>query len=1008
MEVVGAVVGEVVVATGRVLCCAIYSKMKNTVKFQSNLDVLKKEMECLLALRDGLKNETELAEQEEKVVRSQVIEWLKKVEELQLKVNQIQTVKLSQLSLNCSKRYRISREATEKLKDIQGLLEAGRSHSGAVTVNHGMPRVVERIPGPTIQDQTTPSKTLAEIMALLSDDEVQSIGIWGMGGVGKTTLVRNLNNKLKSTSVQPFGIVIWVTISRNLDIKKVQKQIAERLNLPLMMEESMERLTNRLYEKLEKVKFFLLILDDVWVKIDLDNLGVPRPEDNKGSKIILTTRFFDVCRHMMTDRQVKVFVLNDDESWQLFSRNAGNVASLEHISPFAKAIARECCGLPLAFVTMGAAMREKTKVELWKHALNELQRSVSCPPHIEDKIYKPLKWSYDSLEGEKMKYCFLYCSLFPEDFSIEISELAQCWLAEGLLDEKENYEDSFNRVINLIEILKDSCLLENGARMDTVKMHDVIRDVAIWIASLLEDGCKSLVCSGSGLSEMSIVELSNSLKRVSFMNNKIIRLPDCVVQCSEASTLLLQGNVPLDRVPERFLQGFEALRVLNMSGTDIHSLPLSILQLGELRTLLLRDCRNLKELPPLEGLSGLQVLDLSATGIRELPRGMENLSNLKQLNLSRNIHLTTIQAGIIYRLSCLEVLMMTPSAYQFSVKRSVQEAMACLEELKCLERLLVLYIRLERIPYFSYEDLLWMDRLRQFYFSIGPTETYLPTRHEKKQKVGDFRRNRREKRMGNFFPTRHEEKVVYIRRLDLRSEELIGPLLSTANYLILGHCLGLSDMLENLVLNSVVCFAGLKSLTIQGCSGSVWQGGCAADSDLLPNLEELYLEQLNYGKSISELFGHLRLRFLRLKLIQVLSCSQMEYLFSCGCLPKLEVIEVRRCYRLDELFSYDSMQYMAPDPVVPSLKILELICLPELRTLCRDEEIWWHLEQVHVFKCNLVKKLPLTDQNAEKIKEIKGDSQWWNTLEWRADTTKSNLLPYFHPITRVNEWEFRD
>jgi disease resistance protein RPS2 len=60
-----------------------------------------------------------------------------------------------------------------------------------------------------------------------------------------------------------------------------------------------------------------------------------------------------------------------------------------------------------------------------------------------------------------------------------------------------------------------------------------------------EDGCKSLVRSGIGLSEMSVVELSNSLKRVSFMNNKIIRLPDCVVQCSEASTLLLQGNLSL-------------------------------------------------------------------------------------------------------------------------------------------------------------------------------------------------------------------------------------------------------------------------------------------------------------------------------------------------------------------------------------------------------------------------------------------------------------------------------
>jgi disease resistance protein RPS2 len=204
---------------------------------------------------------------------------------------------------------------------------------------------------------------------------------------------------------------------------------------------------------------------------------------------------------------------------------------------------------------------------------------LSCPPYITDKIYKPLKWSYGSLEGKQMKHRFLYCSLFPGDFSIAISELAQCWLAEGLLDEQENYEDSFNRVIDLIENLKDSCLLENGAHNDIVKMHDVVIDVAIWIASSSKDGCKSLVHSGIGLSYMSVVELSNnSLKRVSFMNNKIVMLPNCVVQCSNASTLLLQGNPDLHIVLEKFQQGFEALTILNMGGNhNIHSLPISLL-----------------------------------------------------------------------------------------------------------------------------------------------------------------------------------------------------------------------------------------------------------------------------------------------------------------------------------------------------------------------------------------------------------------------------------------------
>lgn len=126
-----------------------------------------------------------------------------------------------------------------------------------------------------------------------------------------------------------------------------------------------------------------------------------------------------------------------------------------------------------------------------------------------------------------------------------------------LIDEKENYEDSFNRGIALIENLNDSCMFEEGARQGTVKMHDVVRDVAIWISSSSEDGCKSLVRSEISLSETSVFELSNSLKRVSFIKNKIIKLLDCVLQCSGASTLLLQGNPPLDRIPERFLQGLK-------------------------------------------------------------------------------------------------------------------------------------------------------------------------------------------------------------------------------------------------------------------------------------------------------------------------------------------------------------------------------------------------------------------------------------------------------------------
>ena len=78
--------------------------------------------------------------------------------------------------------------------------------------------------------------------------------------------------------------------------------------------------------------------------------------------------------------------------------------------------------------------------------------------------------------------------------------------------------------------------------------------------------------------------------------------------------------------------------------------------------------------------------------------------------------------------------------------------------------------------------------------------------------------------------------------------------------------------------------------------------------------------------------------------------------------------------------------------MVPKLRILELWDLPKFKTLCRHEETWPCLEQVDVWECKGLRRLPLTNQN-----EIKGESEWWDALEWDDDQTKTSLLPFFHP-----------
>ncbi|KAL4619206.1 hypothetical protein ACB092_06G063100 [Castanea dentata] len=924
MEVVGAAVGALVATTSELLCSCVSSKTKTTFNLHSDVAAVEQEMKSLTDRIKEVKGETEAAEKEGHKIRTQVVTWLKDVETLQPRVNAIQgqmsnNKKPSRCFLNCRKRYRASREVEETLKEIKRLLlVAGSFDSGVVCLTR-VPSAVECIPGPSIQGQTTASKKLDETMRALYADGVQVLGIWGLGGVGKTTLVKNLNNELRKASTQPFGIVIWATVSKNL-LKNVQKQITERLNLEVKMEESVQRMASRLYQRLEKEKKFLLILDDVWAKIDLDTLGVPRPEVHKGCQIILTSRLMEVCRTMTTDKEIKMEVLNDGEAWQLFCQKAGDVAHLEEIKPLAEAIVKECCRLPLAIITVGAAMRKKTKVELWKHALKELQRSVPSIGGTEAEVYKPLKLSYDSLQGNNIKSCFLYCCLFPEDFEIEIRKLVQYWRAEGLIGEGQNWAD-MDEGISLIENLKDSCLLEDGSRWEIVKMHDVVRDVAIWISSSSEDGCKSLVRSGIGLSEISVGEFSNSnsLDRVSFMDNNITRLPDCMIQCSKASTLLLQCNRALT-IPKKFLQGFKALKVLDLSETGIRSLP----SLGTL--------------------TKLRELDLCDTCIANLPRGIENLSELRHLNLDRTSELKSIQPGIISKLSCLESLSMWESGFRFRLKGE-EDGQATFEELKSS-----------------------FNRLPQ-----GRSQLII------------------------------SEKRCSFENLNLSlSQEWIGWFWGNSCSLELHECTGLVEMLEDFI-ESDASFAGLKSLSIINCPTSLGRGGgCAARCDLLPNLEELHLYNIKNLNSISELAGHhIGLRIHSLKSIEVFSCSQMKYLFSCGdfiqTLPNLDFIWVTNCENLEELFNNESRQNISPDPVVPKLRMLQLGNLPKFKTLCRHEEPWSCLEQVKVWECKGLKRLPLTNQNAGTIKEIKGESQWWDALEWDDDQTKSSLLPFFHP-----------
>ncbi|KAK1318534.1 Disease resistance protein [Acorus calamus] len=789
-----------------------------------------------------------------------------------------------------------------------------------------------------------------EILKLLSDDRIGKIGIWGMGGVGKTTLVRILNNKLDdSSSTQLFDIVIWITVSKGTGVKTIQSRLAERLKMSTSMTESTEGSASLLSTRLKKEKRILLILDDMWEKVDLDKVGIPHGDAHPGCKIILTTRFMDVCREMETDKEMKVTVLSEEDAWVLFSQSAGDVVELEEIKLHAKAVSRECCGLPLAIITVGKAMRKKNQPELWKSALYELRRSAPYIYGIEREVFLPLKWSYDSLQGKNIKPCFLYCIMYPEDYSIKVSELVHCWMAEGLIDESDDPEEPYNRGFAIVENLIDSCMLEPGDQKGMVKMHDVIRDVAIWIASSSGHEFETFSRSDRGLTKFPEESMKESLRRVSLMNNKIEELPDRLMTSSMLLSLLLQGNL-LKNIPEEFFVGLRALRVLNLSETHLITLPHSLRSLGDVHAIFLRNCSSLRKLPHLGEFKKLLVLDLKHTKIQEWPEGMEELSNLRQLNLSITHNLVNIPAGAIARLSRLEELDMQYSAYKWDVSGPQSMGRATFNELASLMHLRFLYIDIKSVTFLSL-DLSWWKKLKKFRIHVGPRPY-----------------------MGIYNPfTHYDERVVELSSIDLSGEARFEELLANATALQVFKCKGIKSICE-LVKSDTRAFIALKSLAVIDCKEMtcVIKGELVWES-ILPNLEELRLSELPNLKYILEGMIPDGESLRKLRTVYVMNCDALQCLITPALLPhvqSLEQILVQCCY---EVRVFIPAEVNATD--FSKVRVLDLERLPNLEAVSKNPLAWPSLERLTVRDCPKLKNVIRID-NQNLIREIRGDVEW--------------------------------
>eukprot|EP01018_Ginkgo_biloba_P005009 Gb_09285 [translate_table: standard] len=170
---------------------------------------------------------------------------------------------------------------------------------------------------------------------LMEDVNAHVIGVYCMGGVGKTSLLKNIYNNQEVRKF--FSVVIWATVSQNVNVFELQDCIAFRIDVDLREISNIDMRKMKLYNKLKEMKF-LLVLDDLWEQLNLEELGVESVKAG-GSKIVITTRDEKVCRTMRADKWWKMEPLSDTEGWELFRRGAVVQADVEDI---ANEVAFEC------------------------------------------------------------------------------------------------------------------------------------------------------------------------------------------------------------------------------------------------------------------------------------------------------------------------------------------------------------------------------------------------------------------------------------------------------------------------------------------------------------------------------------------------------------------------------------------------------------------------------------------------------------------------------------------
>ncbi|CAL4911248.1 unnamed protein product [Urochloa decumbens] len=295
-----------------------------------------------------------------------------------------------------------------------------------------------------------PREELAKL--LMGEEQVlKVVSVVGFAGLGKTTLANQVYCKLEGQ----FECKAFVSVSQKPDIPKLLNKILSKIGGHFSHIDELDDLEN--IKKHLKDKRYFIVIDDLWDLSAWKIIKCAFPENNFGSRVLITARIYDVALSCCSYRQQYVYnmrPLDKENSRRLFFSIIfdSSQSCPDAYEDLSTDILKKCGGLPLAIISIASLLAGQPNSK-WEYVQNSLGSMFQGNPNLGDMM-QILDLSYKSLPNH-LKTCLLYIGMYPEDHIIQKDDLLRQWIAEGFviskvcgLDVEDVAENYFNELIN--------------------------------------------------------------------------------------------------------------------------------------------------------------------------------------------------------------------------------------------------------------------------------------------------------------------------------------------------------------------------------------------------------------------------------------------------------------------------------------------------------------------------------------------------------------------------------